>query len=375
LNKSEFLGLNLPSRDGDDIADINVVSQNFEIVDEFLKSFKAPEAIAEITEECNVWELESGIYSVDTDATGAAVSLSNAGDYFYYGLLIVADTTSPYGGKTFLTLGCDEAYVSVARIGVVDEEGTMNYDLPNGHLLASSNVISEFDIEGEYSYDDVYNANAVHTGLTLFAEVIEEAVQYINDHENRISALEQHGLLDNTVTFTADGVPYEITSVKDGNSVNAPLTSPTSAGYMFGGWRINDENITFPYTPESDVEITAAFISEAISELYTNYNVSQEQYPYIFIVIDNAGGLYFSFANSYTYTETTLKLTTVKRDYTDEATINNYDDIDEVIGCVKSNITSLSATERYSHGAINANYRIYTNANLNGSVAKVYVLK
>ena len=34
MNKSEFLGLNLPSRDNTtDIADINVISENFEIID------------------------------------------------------------------------------------------------------------------------------------------------------------------------------------------------------------------------------------------------------------------------------------------------------------------------------------------------------
>lgn len=91
-----------------------------------------------ITEACNVWELESGIYSVDTDATGAMVSLSNAGDWFYYGLLTIADTTSSYGGKTFLVLGCDENYTSVVRIGVVDLEGSPVEDFPWGNVLTDN---------------------------------------------------------------------------------------------------------------------------------------------------------------------------------------------------------------------------------------------
>lgn len=108
-------------------------------IESFSKNGKN-KGITPIAEVCNVWELESGIYSIDTDATGATVSLSNAGDYFLYGLLVIADTTSPYGGKTFLTLGCDESYMSVVRIGVVDLEGSPIEDFPWGHVLTDNCV-------------------------------------------------------------------------------------------------------------------------------------------------------------------------------------------------------------------------------------------
>lgn len=66
-------------------------------------------------------------------------------------------------------------------------------------------------------------------------------------------------LLDYTVTFMVDGAVYEIVSVKSGNSVNAPLTPPTSENGSFVSWQLNDEDVVFPYKPMGDTELTALF--------------------------------------------------------------------------------------------------------------------
>ena len=87
-------------------------------------------------------------------------------------------------------------------------------------------------------------------------------------------------LLDHTVTFTVDGEPYEVVSVKDGNSVNAPSVEPTKEG--FDGWSLNGNTILFPYTPTEDVELIATFLS-LIDTLYDRLNVDKETYPYILI--------------------------------------------------------------------------------------------
>lgn len=67
------------------------------------------------------------------------------------------------------------------------------------------------------------------------------------------------GGLDYTVIFTSEGEPYEIVSVKDGNSINAPETIPIGKSGVLMGWQINGETIMFPYTPTSDTEINAKF--------------------------------------------------------------------------------------------------------------------
>lgn len=71
------------------------------------------------------------------------------------------------------------------------------------------------------------------------------------------------GLLDCTVTFTAEGQVYEIVSVKSGNTVNAPLTNPTSENGTFVSWQIDGVDIVFPYIPTGDTEITAYFLASS----------------------------------------------------------------------------------------------------------------
>ena len=58
------------------------------------------------------------------------------------------------------------------------------------------------------------------------------------------------------VTFTVDGEPYYVASCLEGESITEPPT-PTIEGKIFGGWKLNDTIITFPYTPSKDVELTA----------------------------------------------------------------------------------------------------------------------
>ena len=65
--------------------------------------------------------------------------------------------------------------------------------------------------------------------------------------------------LDHTVTFLADGKPYEVVSVTDGNTVNAPSGIPTSTNGKFTGWKLNGGTVTFPHAPETDDEIEAVF--------------------------------------------------------------------------------------------------------------------
>lgn len=88
--------------------------------------------------------------------------------------------------------------------------------------------------------------------------------------------------IDHTVTFFADGELYEVVSVKDGNSVNAPATEPISENGSFAGWQLNEGRVDFPYPPENDVEIVALFGTLA-DEIYLAYNIRRKEYPYLLV--------------------------------------------------------------------------------------------
>lgn len=91
-------------------------------------------------------------------------------------------------------------------------------------------------------------------------------------------------LLDHTVTFTVEGEPYEVVSVKDGNSVNAPSVEPTSVNGFFAGWQTSGELVGFPYTPTEDVDLIANFDAKYYSnKLYEHFGVSPTEYPIVVV--------------------------------------------------------------------------------------------
>ena len=110
----------------------------------------------------------------------------------------------------------------------------------------------------------------------VLVKVGKTAVDFSNAQSSGIQPL------DHTVKFTVDGEPYEVVSVKDGNSVYAPSGTPVSDEGNFGGWSLNGELVEFPYTPTEDVELTAIYLS-LIDTLYARCNIPKETYPYIFI--------------------------------------------------------------------------------------------
>lgn len=76
-----------------------------------------------------------------------------------------------------------------------------------------------------------------------------------------------------TVDFISDGLPYAKYIVTDGQSVAAPSPDPTKSGLHFDGWKDSDGNtITFPYTPTSDIQLTAQFISTREGMVLTEAN-------------------------------------------------------------------------------------------------------
>lgn len=75
----------------------------------------------------------------------------------------------------------------VFRLGV----GASNAKI-EAHDLSGSDVdiLTEFDIEYTYEDNQVYNANAIHQLMEVFGYEIMNVMEFIENHEERISALE-----------------------------------------------------------------------------------------------------------------------------------------------------------------------------------------
>ncbi len=92
--------------------------------------------------------------------------------------------------------------------------------------------------------------------------------------------------LDHTVKFMVDGEVYEVVSVKDGNSVNAP-TKPKIDGYKFVNWSDESGNpLTLPFTPSTDTNVFADIVegedyTDLINGIYEKCGVAKAEYPYI----------------------------------------------------------------------------------------------
>lgn len=86
-----------------------------------------------------------------------------------------------------------------------------------------------------------------------------------------------------TVTFKADGQTYAISSVKSGQSISAPSPNPTSESGSFVGWSDGSGNVTFPYTPSADIELTSVFASTFADQIYAKLGVDKTEYPYLLV--------------------------------------------------------------------------------------------
>ena len=75
----------------------------------------------------------------------------------------------------------------VFRLGVGKTNATIS-----AHAMPETDVdiLTEFDIEYTYEDNQVYNANAIHQLMEVFAYEITNLVEILENHEERISALE-----------------------------------------------------------------------------------------------------------------------------------------------------------------------------------------
>lgn len=103
-------------------------------------------------------------------------------------------------------------------------------------------------------------------------EISETATTY--DIMGKIAEVSGEELLDNTVIFIVDGEPYEMVSVKNGNSVNAPTTAPAKEGLILGYWENDGQEIIFPYMPTEDCELNSVFVEWAVVRKLTTDDIT-----------------------------------------------------------------------------------------------------
>lgn len=76
----------------------------------------------------------------------------------------------------------------IFRLGIGEDNATIEaYDLSGGSAI---NLLYTFDIEEEVGEEDVYSAIAILELMDIFGFEIYQIQEFIADHENRISALE-----------------------------------------------------------------------------------------------------------------------------------------------------------------------------------------
>ena len=152
------------------------------------------------------------------------------------------------------------------------------------------------------------------------------------------------GGLDHTVTFTVDGEPYEIVSVKAGNSVNAPSTAPRKENLLFIRWDdAAGELVQFPFTPTEDTTISALFKSRSNTDLlYEKFRIDKRSYPYVCFGLNQDGGFELNFCTT---------------PYSDDGTQLTYINAAKHGG---GRITSFDSQDVIVDGIVNSNVRLYT---------------
>ena len=166
---------------------------------------------------------------------------------------------------------------------------TSNEKIPNGtyniEQLDNYGVKVKGDKpEGDSDTVTLQNGNVIKYYLTINGYIIKyengdvtiESEKDVNSGNRKIEAL------DYTVKFMLDGNPYHITSVTKGQAINVPATNPTKEGEKFSCWQIDGKTVTFPYTPNKDVEMEALFLT-GTDRLYSHFGVDKNTYPDLII--------------------------------------------------------------------------------------------
>ncbi len=216
------------------------------------------------------------------------------------------------------------------------------------------------DIERKYPLGQIGSARDSSAKLLLQIQQLSQTLSSFMVETN--AKFESLGVgLGYKVTFLVDGNVYQTIFVTEGNTVDAPTTEPTSESGVFGGWQDAEGNeITFPYTPQGDIELTAIFYTSYAPELYTHFGMSEETYPCVAVAVQEDGKTRVVFSQNplNNTTNVAYKHFTIER----TSGVSGVTDSKTVIEWVKTNIPSTtsmgSANWKTVAGTYFANYEI-----------------
>lgn len=220
---------------------------------------------------------------------------------------------------------------------------------------------------------DGKKVNLTYDGDVL-VKVGKTAVDMANAQTSEIE------LLDHTVTFMVDGEPYEVVSVKDGNSVNVPNETPTSDEGTFLNWLLNGTAVSFPFVPQENTEFIGNFGS-ALQPLYAHTGINPIDYGDAFIRFISSGTtvsiLFMALKTGTSYSDGFIRSSEAYyRSYeTYENVTNVPTNIKEIVDfLIENNCANTTSWTGYScTSATNPGDIWYTNTNLsaNGTWIKV----
>jgi hypothetical protein len=179
------------------------------------------------------------------------------------GIKNLADKGVGFAGFSPTTYEIMQGIADIIRDGGDDNGGGIQY---TSITYNDDDTITMIDTDGVTHtmvcvYEDDKLSSVTYDGKEIKLHYTDDALDMVGKTEVNLSNAKSSGVatVDHTVTFLADGKPYEVVSVKDGNTVNAPSGIPTSKDGTFTKWLLDGQTAPLPYPPEKDDEIIALF--------------------------------------------------------------------------------------------------------------------
>ena len=137
----------------------------------------------------------------------------------------------------------------------------------NGHEVAftkpsfnTRDGTKQITANGEYTIDTYEKVNVAVPQPSGDIEITENGEYNVSAYATATVDVAGSGGISGgyVVTFKVDDNDYYIASCEAGGTISEPPT-PTKQGYNFSGWKLNNVDIAFPYTPSADIEFIASF--------------------------------------------------------------------------------------------------------------------
>ena len=156
----------------------------------------------------------------------------------------------------------------------------------------SDHSITLTDADGEIHTIKYTSLNGLYKtisydGINIPLKFVGNDIDKIGDTSVIFNSLPS--MAGNTVEFYSDYELYEIVTLGENNSTDAPVVEPKKDDFVFSGWMTEDGYIVeFPFTPSNPLTRLHANFPLAETILYDYFGVSKAEYPYACINFYNS---------------------------------------------------------------------------------------